>query len=53
MNAHKSLPTILKKNEREDKLKKIIIYTDNYFGMFPFPEFLDIYDTCSEEVRKD
>ncbi|MCF8002483.1 MAG: transposase [Halanaerobiales bacterium] len=51
--AHKSLPTILKKYEPEDKPKKIIIYTDNYFGMFSFPEFLDIYVSCSEKIRKD
>lgn len=51
--AGKSLPVILKKYEPEDKPKKVIIYADDYFGLFKFTKFLDIYTSCSEKIRKD
>jgi hypothetical protein len=47
----KSLPVVLK-NYKEDKQKSVIIYSGQYFGVFPFIEFIQLYAGCSAEVRK-
>lgn len=46
----KSLPVVLK-NHKEEKPKSIIIYSGQYFGIFPFLEFLQIYAECTKEIR--
>lgn len=51
--ANKALPVILKKYVPVKKAKKVIIYADKYFGIFGFLEFLDIYASCNEKVRKE
>lgn len=47
----KSLPVILK-NYKEDKQKSVIIYSGQYFGVFSFIEFIQLYAGCSVEARK-
>ena len=47
----KSLPVVLK-NYKEEKQKSVIIYTGQYFGVFSFIEFIQLYAGCSAEVRK-
>lgn len=47
----KSLPVVLK-NYKSDKQKSVIIYSGQYFGVFPFIEFIQLYAGCSAEVRK-
>lgn len=47
----KSLPVIIK-NYKEDKQKSVIIYSGQYFGVFSFVEFIQLYASCSAEVRK-
>ena len=47
----KSLPVVIK-NYKEDKQKSVIIYSGQYFGVFPFIEFIQLYAGCSNEVRK-
>ncbi|QAT39397.1 transposase [Clostridium sp. JN-9] len=47
----KSLPVIIK-NYKEDKQKSVIIYSGQYFGVFSFIEFIQLYAGCSAEVRK-
>ncbi|WP_217302080.1 transposase [Clostridium sp. 001] len=47
----KSLPVVLK-NYKEDKQKSVIIYSGQYFGVFSFIEFIQLYAGCSAEVRK-
>lgn len=49
--SKKSLPVVLK-NYKEDKQKSVIIYTGQYFAIFTFIEFIQLYAGCSEEVRK-
>lgn len=49
--SKKSLPVILK-NYKEDKPKSVIIYTGQYFGVFAFLEFIQLYASCDEKVRK-
>ena len=49
--ANKTLPVILKKYVPKNKPKNVIIYVDNYFGIFRFSEFLDIYASCSEDIK--
>ena len=46
----KSLPVVLK-NHKEEKPKSIIVYSGQYFGIFPFLEFLQIYADCTKEIR--
>ena len=47
----KSLPVVAK-NYKEIKPKEIVIYAGQYFGIFPFLEFLKIYAECTLEVRQ-
>jgi hypothetical protein len=47
----KSLPVVLK-NYKEDKQKSVIVYSGQYFGVFTFIEFIQLYAGCSPEVRK-
>lgn len=45
----KSLPVVVK-NCKETRTKAVIIYVGQYFGIFPFLEFLQIYAECTLEV---
>ncbi|MEG1313211.1 MAG: transposase [Bacilli bacterium] len=47
----KSLPVVVK-NHKEVKPKSVVIYVDQYFGIFPFLEFLQLYTECTLEVRQ-
>ena len=47
----KSLPIVIK-NYKADKQKSVIIYSGQYFGVFSFVEFIQLYAGSSEEVRK-
>ncbi len=47
----KSLPVVVK-NYKETRPKSVIIYVGQYFGIFPFLEFLQIYAECNLEVRR-
>ena len=49
--AGKSLPVVVK-NYKETKPKSVIIYVGQYFGIFPFLEFLQLYAECTLEVRR-
>lgn len=49
--ANKTLPVILKKYVPKDKPKNVIIYANNYFGIFGFLEFMDIYASCNDKIR--
>ncbi|MEJ8555174.1 transposase [Tepidibacter sp. Z1-5] len=46
----KSLPIIIK-NYSNKKEKNVVIYKGQYFGIFKFIEFLDLYATCNSEIR--
>ena len=47
----KSLPVVAK-NYKETKPKEVVVYMGQYFGIFPFLEFLKIYAECTLEVRQ-
>ncbi|MFC0906651.1 transposase [Clostridium sp. MT-14] len=47
----KSLPVVIK-NYKSDRKKSVIIYSGQYFGVFPFIEFIQLYAGCPAEVRK-
>ncbi|WP_368490442.1 hypothetical protein [Clostridium sp. BJN0013] len=47
----KSLPAVIK-NYKSDKQKSVIIYSGQYFGVFSFIEFIQLYAGCPAEVRK-
>lgn len=47
----KSLPIVVK-NYKETRPKSIIIYIGQYFVIFPFLEFLQIYAEFTLEVRR-
>ena len=47
----RSLPVVVK-NYRETRPKSVVIYSGQYFGIFPFPEFLQLYAECTLEVRQ-
>ena len=47
----KSLP-VLVKNYKETGPKSVIIYVGQYFSIFPFLEFLQLYAECTLEVRR-
>lgn len=49
--AGKSLPVIAK-NYKETRSKEVVIYVGQYFGIFSFLEFLQIYAECTLEVRR-
>ncbi|SPF53534.1 conserved hypothetical protein [Candidatus Desulfosporosinus infrequens] len=46
----KSLPVVLK-NYKSKKAPSVIIYVGQYFAVFPFLEFIQLYATCSPEIR--
>ncbi len=47
----RSLP-VAAKNYEETKPKEVVVYVGQYFGIFPFLEFLKIYAECTLEVRQ-
>ncbi|MCI8747156.1 MAG: transposase [Lachnospiraceae bacterium] len=47
----KSLPVVVK-NYKETRPKTVLIYVGQYFGIFSFLEFLQIYAECNLEVRQ-
>jgi len=47
----KSLPVVVK-NYKETRPKSVVIYSGQYFGIFPFLEVLQLYAECTLEVRK-
>lgn len=47
----KSLPIVLK-NYKEVKVKSVVIYAGQSFGIFPFLEFIQLYAGCPPEVRQ-
>lgn len=47
----KSLPIVVK-NYKETRPKSVILYVGQYFGIFPFLEFLQFYAECTLEVRR-
>jgi hypothetical protein len=47
----KSLPVIMKKYIPPEKPKAVIIYTDQYFAVFPFLEFLHLYASLEVAIR--
>ena len=47
----KSLP-ILAKNYSSEKTKEVLVYAEQYFGIFSFLEFLQLYAECPLEVRR-
>ena len=49
--AGKSLPSVVK-NYKETRPKTVIVYAGQYFGIFPFLEFLQLYAECTLEVRQ-
>lgn len=49
--AGKSLPVVVK-NYKETRPKAVIIYVGQYFGIFSFLEFLQLYAECTLEVRQ-
>ena len=47
----KSLPVVVKKY-KVTRPKAVIIYAGQYFGIFPFLEFVQLYAECTLEVRR-
>lgn len=47
----KSLPVVVKYH-KEVKPKAVVIYVGQYFGIFPFLEFPQLYAECTAEVRR-
>ena len=47
----KSLPVVMK-NYKVTRPKQVVIYSGQYFGIFPFLEFLQLYAECTLEVRQ-
>ena len=47
----KSLPVVAK-NYKETRPKEVVLYVGQYFGIFPFLEFLQLYAECTVEVRR-
>lgn len=47
----KSLPVVAK-NYKETRPKSVIIYVGQYFGIFPFLDFLQLYAECTLEARR-
>ena len=48
--ARKSLPVVVK-NFTTKKAKSVVIYVGQYFGIFGFLEFIQLYADCPPEVR--
>jgi len=49
--TRKSLPLVVKIS-KETRPKSVVIYVGQYFGLFPFLEFLQLYAECTLEVRR-
>ncbi|AEE97492.1 hypothetical protein [Mahella australiensis] len=49
--AGKSLPVAMKKYTKEGP-KFVIIYSGQYFGIFGFLEFIQLYASCGIEVKQ-
>lgn len=49
--AGKSLPVAIKKYVEEGS-KSVIIYSGQYFGIFGFLEFIQLYSSCGTEVKQ-
>ncbi|MEW6624981.1 MAG: hypothetical protein AB1420_17985, partial [Bacillota bacterium] len=49
--AGKSLPVAIKKYV-EQGAKSVIIYSGQYFGIFGFLEFVQLYAACTPEVKE-
>lgn len=49
--AGKSLPVVVK-NYKETRPKAVVVYAGQYFGIFSFLEFLQLYAECTLEVRR-
>jgi hypothetical protein len=47
----KSLPVVIK-NYKETKEKSVVVYVEQYYGIFPFLEFIQLYAECTLEVRQ-
>ena len=47
----KSLPVVVK-NYKESRPKSVLLYVGQYFGIFSFLDFLQIYAECTLEVRR-
>ena len=47
----KSLPVILKKYIPPEQPKAVIIYSGQYFAVFPFLEFLNLYASLGMDIR--
>jgi len=47
----KSLPVIIKKYIPPDKPKAVIVYSGQYFAVFPFVEFLHLYASLNVSIR--
>lgn len=47
----RSLPVVVK-NYKETRPREVVIYVGQYFGIFSFLEFLQIYAECALEVRQ-
>lgn len=47
----KSLLVIIK-NYKETRTKSVVIYFGQYFGIFPFLEFIQLYAECTLGVRQ-
>ncbi|CDL92077.1 hypothetical protein CTDIVETGP_2147 [Clostridium tyrobutyricum DIVETGP] len=45
----KSMPAVIK-NYKSDRQKSVIVYSGQYFGVFPFIEFIQLYAGCPIEV---
>lgn len=43
---------VVVKNYKETRPKSVIIYVGQYFGIFPFLKFLQLYAECTLEVRR-
>ena len=41
-----------KYREEKDEPKDVIIYAGNYFGIFGFFEFLELYSSCNRETKE-
>ena len=49
--TRKSLPLVVK-SSKETRPKSVVIYVGQYFGLFPFLEFLQLYAECTLEIRQ-
>lgn len=47
----RSLPVMLKNYKQPDVQKSVIIYVGQYFAVFGFLEFIQLYSSCDADVR--